>query len=531
MKRVPKGRIFLEDKTNRVKKNVFNLSHDRKFSCDFGELIPIMVMDVVPGDSVQIKPSAHIKFAPLITPVMSNFNQTLHYFFVPNRITWPDFEKFITGGEDGLDETVWANTDYNPAIFQAGTLPDYLGLPIATDTVNGAGEAIRVSTLPFAAYNKIYNDYYRDENLIQPIPDQVPSGEMSIGDFMNFSRLKNRAWRKDYLTSALPWTQKGPESLLPLGGEADIVYRSQTNPAVKAWIAGQSPTAPTLSDNISTGANANEVNSATDGPLAFDISDSHYTDLSTATQVSINDLRRAFALQSWLEKNARGGSRYNEFVQVHFGTFTGDARVDRAEYIGGVKTPIKISEVLQTSMAPNQTTPQGNMAGHGVSVGSGQSFRYNVKEHGYIIGIMSVLPEAAYQQGIPRHYLRNDKFEYYFPSFAHIGEQAISNTELAISGNSSWNKGTFGYTPRYSEYKFMQSTVHGDFKTNLDYWHAGRKFGNEPLLNEAFVTMSAVDTKRIFAVENGDVDKLWCHVYNDVMAARPMPIYGTPKII
>lgn len=529
-----RGQIFTTEPLNRPRSNTFDLSHERKFSCDMGELVPVMVMDCVPGDSIYIKPAAMTRLAPMIAPTMHRINQYIHYFFVPNRIIWEDFEKFITGGEDGLDETVWAHFPYQPDLYQAGTIADYLGLPIATDQVSGSGATVNISTLPFAAYNKIWNNYYRDQNLMAEVIDTVPSGAMSIPDFLTMAQLKNRSWQHDYFTSALPWTQKGPEAMLPLGQDAPLIYNKDGNHnKVEAWIGTTSSAIPpSLSSNIAMDAtNFNQVNSVTDdSEISLDVSASHVADLSNATASSINDLRRAFKLQEWLEKNARGGSRYNESILIHFGVHTGDARLNRPEYIGGIKAPIKISEVLQTSETDQASTPQGNMAGHGIGLTGSQGFKYNVKEHGYIIGIMSVMPESSYQQGIPKHFQRSDKFDYYWPSFAHIGEQAISNTEIAISGNSSYNKGIFGYTPRYAEYKYMSNTVHGEFKTTLNFWHAGRIFGAEPNLNEGFLQMKQFEVDRIFAVENRDVKKLWITVHNGIKARRPMPVYGTPKI-
>jgi hypothetical protein len=240
---------------------------------------------------------------------------------------------------------------------------------------------------------------------------------------------------------------------------------------------------------------------------------------------TINELRRAFRLQEWLEKNARGGTRYIENILAHFGVKSSDSRLQRPEYITGVKSPVVVSEVLQTGQS--DTTPQGNMAGHGISVTSGRTGSYYCEEHGYIIGIMSVMPKTAYQQGIPKTFLKNDPLDYFWPSFAHIGEQEVQVQELYAYTSNKEN--TFGYVPRYAEYKYMPSRVAGDFRTTLDYWHLGRIFDSEPSLNQDFIECTPSATSRIFAVEDPDAQKLYCHVLNKIKAVRPMPKYGTPS--
>jgi len=517
-----RGQIFQEVEKNHPRSNEFNLSHDRKFSTSFGSLTPIMVMDCVPGDKVRIKPSAMVRLAPLIAPVMHRMNVFMHYFFVPNRLIFKAWEPFITGGEDGEDNTVYPYANYDPQNFLSGSLPDYMGLPIDTDVIAGANLNTRISSMPFAAYQKIFNEYYRDQNLVDKVLDSVGAGAMLPADFTEISTLRNRAWQHDYFTSSLPWTQKGPEAMLPLGDTAPLDYITN-DAAVASDISGNPLTG---SANVSTNIAGNRLQD-TSSNISLDISDSHVADLSQATASSINDLRRAMKLQVWLERNARGGSRYIESISMHFGVESSDKRLQRPEYIGGLKTPIKVSEVLQTS--ETLSTPQGTMAGHAISVGGGDNFQYNVEEHGYIIGIMSVMPVTAYQQGIPRHFQRIDKFDYYWPEFAHIGEQPVMNAEIAHTGDANYNSGIFGYVPRYSEYKFISNTVHGDFKNTLDFWHLARKFGSPPNLNEDFITMDDNEIKRIFAVGSND-QKLWCQVINEVHARRLMPIFGTPKI-
>jgi hypothetical protein len=386
---------------------------------------------------------------------------------------------------------------------------DYMGVP-PNNTTNA--NISQVSALPFAAYQAIYNEYYRDQNLIPSIDykllDGDQGGSAEIQD--RFLKLRNRAWEHDYFTSSLPFAQKGAAVDIPLGsisGNAEVLINSNS----EVDLTG-TPFNVNVDNQLAGDIEANKLFAKTNG-------------LNTSS-TTINDLRRAYRLQEWLEKNARGGTRYIESILSHFGVRSSDKRLQRPEYITGVKTPIIISEILNTT-GENAGLPQGNMAGHGISVSSGKSGTYFCEEHGYIIGIMSVMPKTAYQQGIPRTFLKRDTLDYYFPTFANIGEQEVKVEELfAYTANKN---NTFGYVPRYAEYKYMPSRVAGDFRTTLDYWHLGRIFNNEPALNKSFVECKPSDTTRIFAVEDG-TDPLYCHVYNKIQAVRPMPKYGTPTI-
>jgi len=524
------SRIFTQTPVNKPRSNKFNLSHDKKLSLKMGNLTPVLIMDTVPGDSITLRGNMMIRLAPMLSPVMHRINAYIHYFFVPNRIIWDGWEDFITGGDNGDDETVWPYLEYEPTDYEYSSLPDYMGLP-TNDDVLGGGEPQNVSAIPFAAYNKIYNEYYRDQNLITPVVDELIDGEQTSAD--DLLELRRRAWQHDYFTSALPWTQKGPEAMLPLGSQAPVKAKNDPDftenyQQLKGVFTNTGITGATvqtlLNSNITDGTNEAYI----------DLLDSHFADLSEATASSINDLRRAFKLQEWLEKNARGGSRYTESIKVHFAVNTSDKRLQRPEYIGGVKTPVQISEVLNTSGStdnPSSTyQPQGTMAGHALATGSGGSFKYYCEEHGYIIGIMSIMPESAYMQGIPKHFLRQDKFDYYWPEFAHIGEQPIYGKELIVTGFDEYNNGVFGYTPRYAEYKFMPNTAHGDFKGNLDFWHLTRKFATAPALNQDFIECDPQEVERIFAVQDG-TDNIWAHVYNEVYARRLMPVFGVPRIM
>ncbi len=516
--------IFNEIKINKPKSNTFNLSHDRKMSLNMGELTPTLVMDVLPGDKINLKSTQMLRFAPMIAPVMHRIDVYQHFFFVPNRLNWDNWEDFITGGEDGTSDPVFPYIRVNGATTSVGSLPDYLGVPTLPSSAT-----TDISALPFAAYQLIYNEFFRDQNLIDKSVTNLVDGQQSNTDVNSLTKLHKRAWGHDYFTSALPWTQKGPEATIPLGTTADINFVSGTSSKIKAMDGSSYPnqkSLQTLNGNLTSDA-APLIGVA----LQMDNSANLEADLTTATAASINDLRQAFRLQEWLEKNARGGSRYIEVIKSHFGVTSSDARLQRPEYLGGGKSPVSISEVLQTSetavtATTLQNTPQGNMAGHGINVGGGNNFSYYAQEHGYIIGLMSIMPKTAYYQGIPKHFKKFDKFDFYFPSFAHLGEQPIKNYELYATATAT-DDATFGYTPRYAEYKHMLSSVHGEFRDTLLFWHMARDFQNQPALNEDFI--NCVPTKRIFAVDLQEQETIYAHIFHELKATRLMPYFGTPK--
>jgi len=615
--------IFSRVPVYKPKRNVFNLSHERKLTCDFGKLIPIFVADCVPGDVFKNTSEIFMRFSPLIAPVMHRINVYTHFFFVPNRLVMPDWQDFITGNDpDVVLPTFdlswrWHNDNRYPSLIASGSLADYLGIPAYNDTNDGNRVNWHLSPqmLPFLAYQLIWNEYYRDQNLQKAIDINYqdfdfsdPNGPQSVNDkWYQICQLRSRNWEKDYFTSALPWAQKGNPVLIPVSGQMnpdmmDIVYAP---PADGSLPFGYGDGHTMLRNR---GANGNITNSGTsnwlphtDGALenagstfltggenvgfptpgidtrlnvtTFNPSSSDFTvagrertgvvdiDLNGTNKVvargssglideplggTINDLRTAFQIQKWLERNARGGTRYIEQILSHFGVRVPDARLQRPEYIGGGRSPVVISEVLQTG--ESDRTPQGTMSGHGVSAGVGNKFKYKCLEHGYIIGLMSVMPRTAYQQGVPRHFLRNDKFDFYWPSFANLGEQPVMNQELFYNFNDdpndvAQNTETFGYQSRYADYKYIPSTVHGAFKNTLSFWHLGRIFDGAPLLNERFIKVntstddrldtpgdtlnSAIGMHRIFAVTDED-QPLWVQVYNSCKAVRPMPRFAVP---
>ena len=372
--------------------------------------------------------------------------------------------------------------------------------------------------MPMAAYQAIWNEYYRDQNLQTEVDYKLIDGDNT--DSYRWITIRNRCWEHDYFTAALPFAQKGQAVDIPLG-EGTVEWNPTNpgagNPRIRGVVSG-------LDNTGDLAAAAGQLQNTGGGVQPALGYDPNGTLTTTIEPTTINDLRRAFKLQEWLERNARGGTRYIENILSHFGVKSSDKRLQRPEYITGAKSPVVISEVLNTT--GTETLPQGNMAGHAYSVNAGNYGSYYCEEHGYIIGVMSIMPKTAYQQGIPKHFLKYEDFtQYYWPTFAHLGEQEVLNKELYV--DHSTPNGTFGYVPRYSEYKYQPSRVAGDFRTTLDFWHLGRIFATQPSLNAAFVECNP--GKRIFAVE-GATDSLYCHVMNKVKAVRPMPKFGTPMM-
>lgn len=547
------SRLFSKVPVKRPKRNAFHLSHNRKTSMNMGQLIPILCEEVVPGDKFKGRTNALVRLAPMLAPIMHEVNVFTHFFFVPNRIIWDEWETFISGGESGVEEPPFPNlvlagkTFADPHLrdlFKPGSLADHLGIGyggsfLAQDQ-ELPSQPLSISQLPFRAYSLIYNEYYRDQNLQEPLPVPKTSGRLSyIGNedvFNSLFTIRNRAWQKDYFTSALPWAQRGAAIQIPISGTGVVDYVGDPSSIGTSQRLVSTTSAASQLGITSFGSGAKAMVTPDNGNLVdLDPNGTYKVPFDNSNVgVTVNDFRRSIRLQEWAENNARGGSRYTEQIRAHFGILSSDARLQRPEFLGGGRSPIVISDVLQTSSSDN-VTPQANPAGQGISAHGSHSWSKFIEEHGYIIGIMSIMPKTAYQNGVRRHFMKTDKFDFYFPEFAHLGEQPIWLAELyADTDDLSDPYSTFGYQPRYSEYKFINDSVHGNFKggveegSNLDFWHMGRKFSSRPGLNETFVVSDP--TNRIWAVTSDTYDHCWCLVRNEVRAIRPMPKFGVPTI-
>lgn len=520
--------IFNKIQLKRPKTSIFDLSYDHKLSMKMGYLVPVHTQECVPGDHITMSSEAMLRMMPMISPIMHKVDVYMHFFFVPNRILWKNWEKFITGGEDPNSvQPLFPTMGFHNAQSSQppSSLTDYLGLPVNVDF----GDAQQpISALPFAGYYKIWHEYYRDQNLIQSNDIELVDGVQPQIIDDELLKLRKRAWEHDYFTSCLPFAQKGAAVTLPVSFTnplpVEVNFQGAQNPLFTD-ITGN----PINNEHIATLPSGEVIGASTGTNAFYDPSGSLEADpTGLSTNTTINDLRTAFSLQKWLEKNARAGTRYIESILNHFGVSSSDKRLQRPEYLGGSKASMAISEVLQTS--ESAATPQGGMAGHGISVSDGKNFSYYCEEHGYIHGLISIRPKTAYYQGVPAHFSKTqDRMQYYWPDFAHLGEQAVLNKELFLQDsnfNPADNVKTFGYIPRYSEYRFNSSRVSGEMKTSLEFWHMARKFAAPPSLNQLFV--EADPTKRIFAVVSPSDDEIVAHIYHKIIAKRPIPLYGNP---
>lgn len=494
-----------------INRSNFNLSNHKLLTCDMGELVPIGLQEVVPGDTFKQSTSLLVRVSPLLAPVMHQVEAVIHHWFVPHRIIWDDWEDFITGGPDGLDASVFP-TITSPAVtgFAVGTLGDYLGCPTAVPNMP-------VSALPFRAFSKIVNDWYRDPDLVTERPISTASGP----DSTTATAMFNAAWEKDYFTTARPWPQKGPEVVIPFGASAPV---TGTIPARDLQArTGANGTGTNVSASLQqatywgdTGGNSPRYIHA---PAQTISAGALLADLSDATAINVVQLREAMAIQRFQERMARTGSRYVEYLRS-LGIRPSDARLQRAEYLGGGKQTLQFSEVLQTGP---DTDGDGvaTLRGHGIGAMRSNSYIKFFEEHGYIISVMAVRPRTMYVQGLPRTWNRRTKEDFFQYELQHVGQQEILKKEIyAASANPD---DTWAYQNRYDEYRRTESTIAGSFRDTLDFWHYARIFTSEPTLNGSFVT--AVPTKRVNAVPSEDC--LWI-MANHRISARRM-IAASPK--
>ena len=484
-----------------MKRSKHSLSHYRLFSADMGKIVPIGLTEVLPGDTIQQATSALVRVTPLATPVMHPVNVKIHHWFVPNRIVWDDWESFITGGEDGADTSTFPTIDVS-AVSGNGTLADYLGIPAA------CGEP--VNALPFRCYAKIYNEWYRDQDLQTALTIDTTDGT----DTTTNTTLQSANWEKDYFTTARSSTQKGADVSLPLGTSADVVSDvSATNTDVE--VGNTNVAGNTWKFDIGAGGELDFNTTAAGTPNL-------YADLTNATAATIGQLREAIAKQRYAEMRMRYGGRYVEYLRS-LGIRSSDARLQRPEYLGGGKQTISFSEILQTGV-DSSDAGVGTLKGHGIGAMRTNRYRRFFEEHGFVVSLMIVQPKTMYVQGLPKHWSRSTKEDFFQRELQTIGQAAVLNKEIYEAHTTP--NGTFGYQDRYDEYRRGISSVHGEFRDASIYqdWHMARIFSSDPALNSTFVTSNP--TNRVYQDQTND--PLLIMANHSIQARRMVMKNGTP---
>jgi len=516
-----------------IPRSTFDRSHGYKTTFDAGYLVPVLLDEALPGDTFNVNLTALARLATPIFPIMDNLIMDTHFFAVPMRLIWDNWQKFCgeqTDPGDSTSFTIPQMVSTSSTGYAEASLHDYMGIPTKV-----AG--LSHSSLWHRAYNLIWNSWYRDQNIQDSVVVDTDDGPDSPTDYV----LLKRGKRHDYFTSCLPWPQKGDGVQIPLGTTAPIVG------LVRTAYGGYTPNSVSETwydqDGVAvTGTNEYFMGYRDDKPLnniglkasalngnKMDV----HADLTHATAATINSLRQAFQIQKIYERDARGGTRYIELVKSHFGVTSPDARLQRPEYLGGGSSPVNISPIPQTGgSGTGIDTPQGNLAAMGVAQFSGHGFTSSFTEHCLILGLVSVRADLTYQQGLNRMFSRLTRFDFYWPALAHIGEQAVLQKEIYADGNSSNDSTVFGYQERYAEYRYKPSQITGLFRSNatapLDSWHLSQEFGSAPVLDESFIVENppvdrciAVATEPHFLFDS----------YIRMKCTRPMPTYGVPGLI
>lgn len=519
-----------------IKRSRFNRSFGLKTTINAGGLYPFFVDEVLPGDTFHCSPTIFARMATLRVPFMDNVFLDTFFFYVPSRLLWEHWEEFCGHRFNPLDDTDYLVPSAKSTGVGVGKLQDYFGLPVG---VSG----IEYNVLPLRAYWLIWNDWFRDENLQDSVPVALDdSGAVSrdstgsnpsVNGFSPFD-IAPRGKRHDYFTSALPWPQKGPGVELPLTGNAPIIVQKGTEydstnfgwPQVYAHGSWQNM-------EVNTSGGKSFVSLSDDNVPTTGHQDLLYADLSQVNSATINSLRQAFQLQKFYERDARGGTRYTEILRSHFGVISPDARLQRPEYLGGGSSRIYINPVPQYS-ATDSTTPQANLAGYATTVNSRHGFSKSFVEHGYVIGLVNIRADLSYQQGLDRMWSRQTREDFYWPTFAHLGEQPIYNKEIYAQGTAVDDE-VFGYIPRYDEYRFKNSQITGMMRStvdnSLDVWHLAQNFDNLPTLSNQFIQDNPPIDRVLAVATSPSTPQFYLDVYFKYYCTRPMPAYGTPGLI
>ena len=543
-----------------IKRSVFDRSFVYKTTFDEGKLIPYFVDEVLPGDTFTLNPVEFCRLATPVVPFMDNLYIESFFFFVPCRLVWDNWVKMCGEQENPEDSTdfIVPTIAVSFSSDSIGQIIDYMGLGTMSFGSSSI-PAVNINCLPFRSYWLIWNEWFRDENLQKSV--KISKGDTntvveSMGSgtanpnygfpdgVSSWAQCAPRGKRHDYFTSCLPWPQKGPAVDLPLGATANVISNNKDIlfSAGTSLPHGSNPSSisPTFTDvslggrsyNYSSGKTVDAYASSNVGlsALRFGSQTGLQVDLQSATSITINSLRQAFMLQRYYEIDARGGTRYTEKLQAHFGVTNPDARLQRPEFLGSHSAMMSINPIAQTS-STNDTSPQGNLAAYGVHGQRYHAFTKSFSEFGYVIGLINVRADLTYQQGIHRMWTRSDMFDFYWPSFAHLGEQAVLNKEIYAQGISSDDK-VFGYQERYAEYRYKPSLITGQFRSTysqtLDVWHLSQKFNSLPTLSDQFI-QDHPPVSRVVAVPS--YPHFLLDVKFNLKCIRPMPMFGTPGMM